>query len=78
MITWRMNDFGWTVELYLDGSDIHEVENKINSCRLVFPHLGQFQRTVTTQQRGFSLNALIDRDTWVKISALILSLRQPR
>ena len=72
-LAWRMNDFGWTVELYLDGSDIHEVENKINSWPgwLVFPHLGQFQRTVTTQQRGFtSLTRLIDRDkAWVKISA---------
>ena len=72
-LAWRINDFGWTVELYLDGSDIHEVENKINSWPgwLVFPHLGQFQRTVTTQQRGFtSLTRLIDRDkAWVKISA---------
>ena len=72
-LAWRINDFGWTVELYLDGSDIHEVENKINSWPgwVVFPHLGQFQRTVTTQQRGFtSLTRLIDRDkAWVKISA---------
>ena len=77
-LAWRINDFGWTVELYLDGSDIHEVENKINTWPgwLVFPHLGQFQRTVTTQQRGFtSLTRLIDRDkAWVKYRLLILSL----
>ena len=72
-LAWRINDLGWTVELYIDGSDIHEVEDKINSWPgwVVFPHLGQFQRTVTTQQRGFtSLTRLIDRDkAWVKISA---------
>ena len=72
-LAWRINDFGWTVELYLDGSDIHEVEKNINSWPgwVVFPHLAQFQRTVTTQQRGFtSLTRLIDRDkAWVKISA---------
>ena len=27
----RINDFGWTVELHIDGSDIHEVEKNINS-----------------------------------------------
>ncbi len=72
-LAWRINDLGWTVELYIDGSDIHEVEKNINSWPgwVVFPHLAQFQRTVTTQQRGFtSLTRLIDRDkAWVKISA---------
>ena len=80
-LAWRINDLGWTVELYIDGSDIHEVEKNINSWPgwVVFPHLGQFQRTVTTQQRGFtSLTRLIDRDkAWVKISApYILSPNQ--
>tara|TARA_B100000989_G_scaffold154215_1_gene115013 strand:- start:327 stop:1247 length:921 start_codon:yes stop_codon:yes gene_type:complete len=72
-LAWRINDLGWTIELYIDGSDIHEVEKNIKSWPgwVVFPHLGQFQRTVTTQQRGFtSLTRLIDRDkAWVKISA---------
>ena len=72
-LAWRINDLGWRVELYIDGSDIHEVEKNINSWPgwVVFPHLAQFQRTVTTQQRGFtSLTRLIDRDkAWVKISA---------
>ena len=72
-LAWRINDLGWTVELYIDGSDIHEVEKNIKSWPgwVVFPHLGQFQRTVTTQQKGFtSLTRLIDRDkAWVKISA---------
>ena len=72
-LAWRINDLGWRVELHIDGSDIHEVEKNINSWPgwVVFPHLGQFQRTVTTEQRGFtSLTRLIDRDkAWVKISA---------
>ena len=72
-LAWRINDLGWTVELYIDGSDIHEVEKNIKSWPgwVVFPHLGHFQRTVTTQQKGFtSLTRLIDRDkAWVKISA---------
>ena len=72
-LAWRINDIGWTVELYVDGSDIHEVERNINSWPgwVVFPHLGQFKRTLTTQQRSFtSLTRLIDRDkAWVKISA---------
>ena len=64
-LAWRINVLAWTVELYIDGSDIHEVEKNLNSWPgwVVFPHLAQFQRTVTTQQRGFtSLTRLIDRD----------------
>ena len=72
-LAWRINDFGWQVELHMDGCDLHEAEKFLKTWpgRMVLPHLGQFQREITTQQRGFTtLARLIDRDkAWVKISA---------
>tara|TARA_Y100000588_G_scaffold394328_1_gene514206 strand:+ start:2382 stop:3296 length:915 start_codon:yes stop_codon:yes gene_type:complete len=72
-LAWRIYDFGWDVQLQMDGSDLHEVEQRIGLWpgRVVFNHIGMFLRTKKTQQRGFaSLTRLIDRDkAWVKLSA---------
>ena len=72
-LAWRIHDIGWDVQLQMDGSDLHEVEQRIRSWpgRIVFSHIGMFLRTKKTQQRGFTaLTRLIDRDkAWVKLSA---------
>jgi D-galactarolactone isomerase len=76
-LAWRVHDFGWDVELEMDGSDLHEVEQMLREWpgRVVLPHIGNFQRTKTLTQRGFkALTRLIDRDkAWVKLSAPSLS-----
>lgn len=78
-LAWRVHDFGWDVELEMDGSDLHEVEQILREWpgRIVMPHIGNFQRTKTLTQRGFkALTRLIDRDkAWVKLSAPSLNSR---
>ncbi|MDA1308356.1 MAG: amidohydrolase family protein [Proteobacteria bacterium] len=72
-LAWRVHDFGWDVELEMDGSDLHEVEQTIREWpgRVVLDHIGLFSRTRNLNQQGFAaLTRLIDRDkVWVKLSA---------
>ena len=79
-LAWRVHDFGWDVELEMDGSDLHEVEQRLREWpgRIVLDHIGLFLRTKTLTQRGFkALTRLIDRDkVWVKLSAPYLSSRR--
>jgi D-galactarolactone isomerase len=71
-LAWRINDFGWSVDLQMDGSDLHEVEQRLASWpgQIIIHHIGMFLRTKTLKQRGFkALTRLIDRDkAWVKLS----------
>lgn len=79
-LAWRVHDFGWDVELEMDGSDLHEVEQLLRDWpgRIVLSHIGLFLRTKTLTQRGFkALTRLIDRDkVWVKLSAPYRSSRR--
>ena len=81
-LAWRVHDFGWDVELEIDGSDLHEVEQRLREWpgRIVLDHIGLFLRTKTLTQRGFkALTRLIDRDkVWVKLSAPYRSSRRGR
>jgi D-galactarolactone isomerase len=81
-LAWRVHDFGWDVELEMDGSDLHEVEQTLREWpgRIVLDHIGLFLRTKTLTQRCFkALTRLIDRDkVWVKLSAPYLSSRRGR
>ncbi|MDG1275389.1 MAG: amidohydrolase family protein [Alphaproteobacteria bacterium] len=79
-LAWRIHDLGWSVDLHMDGSDLHEVEQRLLSWPgyITLRHIGQFLRTKTLKQRGFkSLTRLIDRDKiWVKLSAPYQSSRR--
>ena len=81
-LAWRVHDIGWDVELEMDGSDLHEVEQRLREWpgRIVLDHIGLFMRTKTLTQRGFkALTRLIDRDkVWVKLSAPYRSSRRGR
>jgi D-galactarolactone isomerase len=81
-LAWRVHDFGWDVELEMDGADLHEVEQRLREWpgRIVLAHIGLFLRTKTLTQRGFkALTRLIDRDkVWVKLSAPYRSSRRGR
>jgi D-galactarolactone isomerase len=81
-LAWRVHDFGWDVELEINGSDLHEVEQRLREWpgRIVLDHIGLFLRTKTLTQRGFkALTRLIDRDkVWVKLSAPYLTSRRGR
>jgi len=72
-LAWRLHDFGWHVELEINGSDLHQVEQRLGNWPgwIVLPRFGAFTRTRTLNQRGFkALTRLIDRDKiWVKFSA---------
>jgi len=79
-LAWRIHDVGWDVELQMDGSDLHEVEQRLRDWpgRIVIDHIGKFMRTQILDQRGFkALTRLIDRDkVWVKLSAPYESSRE--
>ena len=79
-LAWRIHDLGWHVDLKIDGSDLHEVEQRIASWPgyIILHHIGLFFRTKTLKQRGFkALTRLIDRDKiWVKLSAPYNSSRK--
>ncbi|MGH8777891.1 amidohydrolase family protein [Paraburkholderia sp.] len=69
----RIAEFGWVVNLQLDGRDLPHYETKLRAlpCRLSLDHTGKFLEPVTTDHAAFrSLLALLDAgNTWVKISA---------
>ena len=48
-LAWRIHDLGWHVDLKIDGSDLHEVEQRLASWPgyIILHHIGLFLRTKT-------------------------------
>jgi D-galactarolactone isomerase len=69
----RVNEFGWHVQMQLDGRTLPEYEMVLKRlpCYLVIDHVGKFLEPVTPDHPGFqTLLRLIDRGRcWVKLSA---------
>jgi D-galactarolactone isomerase len=69
----RVNEFGWHVQLQLDGRELPDHVAQIRSLpgRFVIDHVGKFIEPVTTSERAFKmLLALVDSgQCWVKLSA---------
>ncbi len=69
----RIAEFGWVINLQLDGRDFAQYEARLRAlpCLLTIDHIGKFLEPVATDHPGFrSLLALLDAGrTWVKVSA---------
>jgi D-galactarolactone isomerase len=69
----RVHEFGWHVQLQLDGRDLPEREAQIKRLpgTLVVDHVGKFLEPVPVDHAAFSVLArLVDNGrTWVKLSA---------
>ena len=70
----RVHDLtGWNVELAMDGSDLHEIEQMVRAwpCNIILPDLGGFRFSRSLTQPGFrALRHLVDRGhVWVKFAA---------
>lgn len=69
----RVHDFGWHVQMQLDGRTLPEYETVLKRLPgyLVIDHVGKFLEPVTTAHPGFqTLLRLIDTGRcWVKLSA---------
>lgn len=69
----RVHEFGWHVQLQLDGRDLpqHEAVLKRLPGTLVVDHVGKFLEPVSIDHPGFRLLARLVEDgrTWVKLSA---------
>jgi D-galactarolactone isomerase len=69
----RVHDFGWNVNLQMDGRTFADRENQLRRVRndLVIDHVGKFLEPVTTDHPGFRtlLKLLENGRTWVKLSA---------
>ena len=69
----RIAEFGWAINLQLDGRDFAQYEARLRAlpCLLTIDHIGKFLEPVATDHPGFrSLLALLDAGrTWVKVSA---------
>lgn len=69
----RVHEFGWLLQLQLDGRLLPEREQILMSLpgRLVIDHVGKFLEPVPTSHPGFrSLLRLVDEGrTWVKLAA---------
>ena len=69
----RVADFGWHVQLQLDGRELPRYEEALAALPvpLVIDHNGKFLEPVATSHPGFqALRRLLDRgNTWVKLSA---------
>jgi D-galactarolactone isomerase len=72
-LTVRVHEFGWHVNLQIDGRTFHEREAQLNRAPgdLVIDHVGKFLEPVTTDHPGFRtiLRLLENGRTWVKLSA---------
>ena len=81
-MAWRHHDHGWLAEIQLDGSNLHEVEQRLRGwpCPIVVDHIGKFLTSKSLSQAGFkALTRLIDRGrTWVKLSSPYESARTGR
>lgn len=69
----RIAEFGWVINLQLDGRDFAQYEARLRAlpCLLTIDHIGKFLEPVATDHPGFrSLLTLLDAGrTWVKVSA---------
>lgn len=70
----RIHDLtGWDIELAMDGSDLHEVEQMVRAwpCKIVLPDVGGFRFSRSLTQPGFrALRHLVDKGhVWVKLAA---------
>jgi D-galactarolactone isomerase len=69
----RIAEFGWVINLQLDGRDLAQFEARLRAlpCLLTIDHIGKFLEPVGTDHPGFqSLLRLLDAGrTWVKVSA---------
>ncbi len=69
----RVHDFGWHVQLQLDGRDLPRYEDVLHRLpgALVIDHTGKFLEPVPTDHPGFqTLLRLIDSGrVWIKLSA---------
>lgn len=69
----RIADFGWNINLQLDGRDLPTYEPLLlaQPCTIVIDHIGKFLEPVPTAHAGFqSLCRLLDTGrVWVKLSA---------
>jgi|SRR5471032_993762 len=69
----RIAEFGWVINLQLDGRELPEYESRLQALpgSLSIDHIGKFLEPVDTGHAGFqSLLRLLDRGkTWVKVSA---------
>lgn len=69
----RVNEFGWHVQLQLDGRDLPQHIEQLNrlSGKLVIDHTGKFIEPVSTGDPAFKvLLDLVDRGRcWIKLSA---------
>ena len=69
----RVNDFGWHVQLQMNGRDFPQREAVLRRlpCDLVVDHVGRFMNPVPTSDSSFrTLLGFLDRGRcWVKLSA---------
>lgn len=72
-LTARVHEFGWHVNLQIDGRTFAEREAQLRRLRgdLVIDHVGKFLEPVTPDHPGFRsmLRLLENGRTWVKLSA---------
>nr|WP_033379717.1 amidohydrolase family protein [Paraburkholderia caledonica] len=72
-IAGRIAEFGWVVNLQLDGRELAQYEARLRAlpCLLTIDHIGKFLEPVATDHSGFRslLNLLDAGRTWVKVSA---------
>jgi D-galactarolactone isomerase len=72
-LTARVHEFGWNVNLQIDGRTFAERETQLRRVRgdLVIDHVGKFLEPVKTDHPGFRtvLKLLENGRTWVKLSA---------
>ena len=68
----RVTDFGWHVQLQLNGCELPDRMAAVNAlaCPLVIDHVGKFLEPVGVTDPAFKcLMELVDRGAWVKLSA---------
>lgn len=69
----RVNDFGWHVQLQMNGRDLPERETLLSKlpCDLVVDHVGRFMGPVSVDDPAFKvLLGLLDAGRcWIKLSA---------
>jgi len=68
----RVDNFGWHVQLQLDGRELHDHIDAVNRLPggLVIDHVGKFLEPVKTDHIAFKMMLdLVDNGAWVKLSA---------
>lgn len=68
----RVHDFGWHIQLQMDGRELHEREAVLRRLpgSLVIDHVGKFLGPVDTDAAGYrALRRLVGAGAWLKLSA---------